>query len=249
MKRTLRVFAAAWLLFPFLAAAGAADDAGTLYVQAQRFFRSAPTATIGPVVVREPFAVVNFGGEIGGAPRRGQMLFRHFSFGWQLVDGEAARLRDCDLQAFAVPPDAVGALLARSNDLPVSKAPCPRVNSGMPVSVSPDEEAVRALMQTGFATESIPHVALDGGYAFVEWADLTTGGVALFQKQDGRWRKVASGGGYLDACGLMSFGVPAATARTLLLDSFPDDPYTKHQGARVDGCPRTVPQSPVGREV
>ncbi len=201
-------------------ASGAADDLSDriAIVERARAFFSADNPSIpvalASVAERRPFATVRFTGPVEGSRFRGILLFRRYSFGWQLVNLSGTRLRPCDLQAFGVPNDAIRALVAPSNDLPNPNTACSLKSIETRGPTFHDETLIRELLQSE-SGEAISNVRIADGYALVGWSGHG-GGSWVFAKRGSHWEKIGGGGGVIGLTALTGYGVPTGSARALL---------------------------------
>src|ERR1700688_4524759 len=194
-----------------------ADNASALRARAQRFFHV--PARLGPIAMRTPFAVINYDSVIENQHFRGQLLYRKYSFGWQLLDIAIGRFRECDLRAFGVLSPSVNGLLANAQGLALQRETCPGISVPSIRGVSRDEEAIRKLLQARYSGEAIHSLSIIDGYALAGWFGWG-GGEALLARRFGTWRQIADGGGAMSACNLVQKGVPPTIARRLILRQY-----------------------------
>lgn len=158
-----------------------------------------------PVVVRRvnvvgPYAVVlTSGGRIEGELVTNAILVERFTFGWQPLDLLNAR---CRLQSHKL-GQAVDASLMRGMPSPEDGESCQGYLRD--AGPSSEVEAVRRLMSGPL----VPYVIVAGNWAKGSWYGAG-GGESLYQKRDGGWRLVESGGGAMGVDYMRKYGVPQA---------------------------------------
>jgi hypothetical protein len=148
-------------------------------------------------VVSEYATVLTSGGRIEGRLNNDPILLKRFSFGWQPLDV----LNDvCVLKAQRLPSRVEDHLMIGMPRLNKDRAcGATRRDTGPTVEV----EAVRRLMRGPF----VPYVSVSGSWAMGEWYG-GGGGESLYQKHNGRWRLVESGGGAMGVSDMRKYGVP-----------------------------------------
>lgn len=62
----------------------------------------------------------------------------------------------------------------------------------------------------------VDDITIHKSWALLQWSDGDAAGQAIFHRLDGRWIKVAGGGGAFDAGNLFRYGVPKASWEPLL---------------------------------
>lgn len=183
---------------------------------AARDFIGNGAAKITHVVQDGRLAVVTFrNADIEGQRQDGQLLIKHFSFGWQPIDGafQSAFAR-CVLisnGASAAQADRLG----WNGNLPREAHPeCgeDRSDRGSPGDVI----AVRAQMQRSHGRNIIGPVRISHNFALAAWA-IPGGGETLLTRANQSWKIVISGGGALSRSDLTkNYRVPLTDAEALV---------------------------------
>ena len=78
--------------------------------------------------------------------------------------------------------------------------------------------AIRDGYRSGFYAGdhvSVRAIVRDGRFAYVSWRGIMSGGQTVFRAQNGRWCKIANGGGLMTVDDLVRYGVPRAIALRL----------------------------------
>ncbi len=145
-------------------------------------------------------AVLTGGGRIEGDLNSDAILVRRFSFGWQALDLLNER---CRLESHGLGAGTDGRLMTGMPS-PHDDRPCRGYfKDGGPKR---DVESVRRMMRGPF----VPYVLVAGSWAMGGWYGAG-GGESLFQKRDGRWQLVISGGGAMGVDDVRRYGVPQLT--------------------------------------
>ncbi len=198
--------------FVFLAAITVGGDAARAEVAAQAAVFLGGPGSAQAIVVREPFAVVEFDGPIAGERTRGELLYRRYRFGWQLVDLATGSFAPCRLAHAGAAARDISALLVNASGAR-DREPCQDARTS---AVSSDETAIRANLQDLRSREGVGDVQIVGRYARADYFDGGGGGEAIFVKAPhGNWVKHRAGGGAYNLCDLIGSGVPPAIARRL----------------------------------
>lgn len=156
-------------------------------------------AVVARVNVVGPYAAVLVkGGIMEGDPVTFAILVERFSFGWQALD---ALNFQCNLDAHLFGQSTETSLM-QGMPQPKDDRPC-KVELLRDAGPRDDVEAVRRMMRGPL----IPYVVVSGDWAKGEWYG-GGGGESLFQKRDGRWHLVESGGGAMGVDYMIKYGVP-----------------------------------------
>lgn len=123
------------------------------------------------------------------------ILFEHFTFGWQALDLIQSRSELCSRELGA---DVQARLMRGMPALP-SGACNDRIDTGAPAQI----EDVRKIMRGPF----VPYVIVAGNWAVGEWYG-GGGGESLYQRRNGTWELVTSGGGAMGVEQMRHYGVP-----------------------------------------
>ncbi len=156
-------------------------------------------------------SVVSFEhGLVEGRTVKGQLLLRRFDFGWQTIDIALPAFRMADLEGHGI---SVGnaALLLGVNP---GRGNPSRHFCSADFAKSNDVTAVRKLMLSR-PDEAIGGIEIASGYAVAYWWG-NGGGADVFAQQSGTWRRLAGGGGVIDAAVLEKLGAPPATAKSIV---------------------------------
>jgi hypothetical protein len=155
-----------------------------------------------PVIVRinrvgEYATVLTRGGRMEGSFVREPILVERFSFGWQALD---ALNFECRLESHRLGA-ATNKALMLGMPRPQDDRPC----RGYLTDAGPldDIEAVRRSMPGPLT----PYVVVAGHWAMGGWYG-GGGGESLYQKRDGHWHLVESGGGAMGTADMGKHGVP-----------------------------------------
>ncbi len=148
-------------------------------------------------VVGRYATVLTSGGRMEGELVSDAILVQRFSFGWQALDFLNER---CRLTSHALGAGTDARLMA---GIPVPRDDGPCRDYFKDSGAQRDVESVRKLMQGPF----VPYVLVAGGWAKGEWYGAG-GGESLYQRRDGRWTLVLSGGGAMGVGYMRKYGVP-----------------------------------------
>ncbi len=168
-------------------------------IRAVSFGLKSPAIVRRANVVGRYAAVLTSRGMMEGSAISAPILVQHFSFGWQALDLLNFR---CRLESHRL-GRRIDALLMGGMPGPEDDRPC----RAEPKDAGPtaDVEALRRLMRGPL----VPYVVASGNWAMGEWYG-GGGGESLYQKRDGHWRLVRSGGGAMGVSDIRAFGVPQA---------------------------------------
>ncbi|GAC1497163.1 MAG: hypothetical protein NVS1B2_18650 [Vulcanimicrobiaceae bacterium] len=128
-----------------------------------------------------------------------------------MTDAMRARLRGCA----AVSACAL-ALVATSVAAPAAMPGAPVVPESTPAPPAGCVAALRGAGSGGGSKGYVSRYVTVDAYAYGEWRTGAFGGQSLWHKRGAAWCKVQTGIVTLDRGAMVRFGVPAATASTLL---------------------------------
>lgn len=197
-----------------LAAVAAVSPGQTPEAAAQQFFSGA-RVQIAHVARAGDYAVVTFAHSTSDFPGSGQLLFKHFPFGWQAVDGvaESSAFSVCNLRMNGATPAQASALAWHPASLKPLKDCTPQLQDTGPAASIAGARAAMAVQRSG--SYIIERVRTSRDFAIGVWGQMDAEGEDLYKRTPSGWKFVTGGGGALTGSMLRTYGVTAADMKLL----------------------------------